>query len=53
MNKFSATFDGQTFEGIVIHFFNAQTNLWSIYWAVSNAVCFDPLMVGSFAGNIG
>jgi hypothetical protein len=53
MNKFSATFDGQPFEGIAIRLFNPQTNLWSIYWADSNAVCFDPPMVGSFDGNIG
>ncbi|MBK8152980.1 MAG: hypothetical protein IPK61_07950 [Saprospiraceae bacterium] len=27
--------------------------MWSIYWADSNAVSFDPPMVGSFDGNIG
>lgn len=53
MNKFSATFDGEPFEGIAIRLFNPQTKLWSIYWADSNAVSFDPPMVGSFDGNIG
>jgi hypothetical protein len=53
MNKFSATFDGTPFEGIAIRLFNPQTKLWSIYWADSNAVSFDPPMVGSFEGNIG
>jgi hypothetical protein len=53
MNKFSATFDGQPFEGVAIRLFNPQTKLWSIYWADSNAVSFDPPMVGSFEGNIG
>ncbi|MBL0260282.1 MAG: hypothetical protein IPQ10_04295 [Saprospiraceae bacterium] len=37
-NKFSATFDGELFEGIAIRLFNPQTKLWSIYWADSNAV---------------
>lgn len=53
MNKFSATFDGELFEGIAIRLFNPQTRLWNIYWADSNAVAFDPPMVGSFEGNIG
>jgi len=53
MNKFSATFDAEPFEGIAIRLFNPQTKLWSIYWADSNAVSFDPPMVGSFDGNIG
>jgi hypothetical protein len=53
MNKFAATFDGEPFEGIAIRLFNPQTKLWSIYWADSNAVSFDPPMVGSFDGNIG
>ena len=53
MNKFSATFAGEVFEGIAIRLFNPQTKLWSIYWADSNAVSFDPPMVGSFDGTIG
>ena len=53
MNKFSAAFDGEQFEGIAIRLFNPQTKLWNIYWADSNAVSFDPPMVGSFEGNIG
>lgn len=53
MNKYSAIFDGVPFEGIAIRLFNPQTKLWSIYWADSNAVAFDPPMVGSFDGNIG
>jgi hypothetical protein len=53
MNKFSATFDEQLFEGIAIRLFNPKTKLWSIYWADSNEVTFDPPMVGSFDGNIG
>jgi hypothetical protein len=53
MNQFSATFDGHPFEGIAIRLFNPKTNLWSIYWADSNAVSFATPMVGSFDGNIG
>jgi hypothetical protein len=53
MNKFSATFDGEPFEGIAIRLFNPTTKLWSISWADSTAVAFDPPMVGSFNGNIG
>jgi hypothetical protein len=53
MNKFSASFDGEPFEGLTIRLFNPQTKLWSIYWADSNAVAFDPPMIGSFEGNIG
>jgi hypothetical protein len=53
MNKFSAISDGQLFEGIAIRLFNPQTRLWSIYWADSNNVAFDPPMIGSFDGDIG
>jgi hypothetical protein len=53
MNKFSATFDGQPFEGIAIRLFNPQTKLWLIYWADSNAVAFDPPMVGSLMETLG
>lgn len=53
MNRFAAVFDGALFEGIAIRLFNPQTRLWSIYWADSNSVAFDPPMVGSFDGNIG
>ena len=53
MNKFAATFDGEPFEGIALRLFNPKTRLWSIYWADSSAVSFDPPMVGSFDGDIG
>ena len=53
MNKFSATFDSEPFEGIAIRLFNSKTKLWNIYWADSDNVSFDPPMVGSFDGNIG
>lgn len=53
MNKFAAVFDGEPFEGIAIRLFNPKTRLWSIYWADSNAVAFDPPMIGSFDGTIG
>lgn len=53
MNKFSAVFDGEPFEGIAVRLFNPLTRLWSIYWADSSSVTFDPPMVGSFDGNIG
>ena len=45
--------DGKLFEGIALRLFNAQTRLWSIYWAASNTGALDPPMVGSFDNGIG
>lgn len=53
MNKFKAAPDGVPFEGMAVRLFNPQTKLWSIYWADSNLVSFDPPQLGSFDGDIG
>lgn len=52
-NTFVSEIDGKPFEGMAIRLFDPNTKLWSIYWADSNNVVFDPPMVGSFDGNIG
>jgi hypothetical protein len=53
MNRFVTSLDGKPFEGMAVRLFNPQTKLWSIYWADSNVVSFDPPQVGSFDGDIG
>jgi hypothetical protein len=53
IDNFLATFDGQSFEGMTVRLFNPKTKLWSLYWADSNQVKFDPPVVGSFENNVG
>lgn len=53
INRFIAELESGPFEGIAVRLFNPQTRLWSIYWADSNVVAFDPPQIGSFDGSIG
>ncbi|HEY0428603.1 MAG TPA: hypothetical protein VGC76_12550 [Pyrinomonadaceae bacterium] len=53
INQFSAMFDGVAFEGVTLRLFNAQTKLWSLYWADSSVVVLDVPQVGYFDGDIG
>lgn len=50
---YTATFDGQPFEGFTLRLFNPETKLWSLYWVASNSGVLDPPVVGSFDGSIG
>lgn len=50
---FHAELDGRPFEGLTVRLFDAQTRLWTIYWADSHAVKLDDGKVGSFDGDQG
>jgi hypothetical protein len=46
--------NGKYFEGMTLRLFNAQTKLWSIYWADSNYGTLGlPPVVGSFENKVG
>ncbi|MEO7674629.1 MAG: hypothetical protein ABIU09_11200 [Pyrinomonadaceae bacterium] len=51
---FKATLDGRPFGGMALRLFDPKTDLWSIYWADSNAGVLDKdPVVGSFEGDLG
>lgn len=50
---FRTQIDDHPFEGMTLRLFNPQTNLWSIYWADSNAGILDKPVTGSFENSIG
>jgi hypothetical protein len=52
-DQYTATFDGEPFEGFTIRLFNPETKLWSLYWVASNSGVLDPPVVGSFDNDIG
>lgn len=54
VENYTASFDGQPFEGMAIRLFDPATRLWTIYWVDSNSRAMDPHPVrGSFADGIG
>ncbi len=50
---YTATFDGEYFEGYTLRLFDPTTKLWSLYWVASNSGVLDPPVVGSFDNDIG
>jgi len=53
VDRLSATFDGEPFEGFTLRLFNPKTKLWSLYWVASNTGVLDPPVVGSFENQVG
>jgi hypothetical protein len=53
IDRLTATFDGQPFEGFTLRLFNPKTRLWSLYWVASDVGVLDPPVVGSFENNVG
>jgi hypothetical protein len=53
IDHFKTPFDKMPFEGLTLRLFNPVTELWSIYWADSNAGVLDVPQVGSFEKNTG
>lgn len=52
IDNFLTAFGGESYEGMSLRLFNAQTKLWSIYWADTNKGELDPPVKGSFDKNI-
>ncbi|MFL6548214.1 MAG: hypothetical protein ACJ8OJ_05930 [Povalibacter sp.] len=53
IDKYTELVSGKPYEGVALRLFNANTKLWSIYWADSNTGALDPPVVGSFVNKVG
>jgi len=53
IDKYTELVSGRPYEGVALRLFNANTRLWSIYWADSKSGALDPPVVGSFANKVG
>jgi hypothetical protein len=54
IENYYTTFDGQSFEGMAIRLYDANTRLWKIYWIDSSGPVMDQHPVtGSFEDGVG
>jgi hypothetical protein len=54
IDRYSAVWDGQPFEGITLRLFDPATGQWWIHWAdTRQSRTLLPPMVGRFAGGVG